>query len=91
MMETLHKTLQVGELNGTYRQDFSAVAQVFVENFKSLDELGASVSITLDGETVVDLWGGVKNRKTQEPWEKDTVSVVYSLSLIHISEPTRPY
>lgn len=78
MMETLHKTLQVGELSGTYRQDFSAVAEVFLENFESRDELGASVSITLDGESVVDLWGGVKNPKTQEPWEEDTVSVVYS-------------
>ena len=77
-METLHKTLDAGELHGTYRADFAAVADAFAENFTSRTELGASVSITLDGEPVVDLWGGRKDRKTDEAWDEDTVSVVYS-------------
>ena len=77
-MEQLNKTLDVGALQGTYRQDFSAVADAFVENFQTRDELGASVAITLDGESVVDLWGGTKDRKSGDAWEEDTVSVVYS-------------
>jgi CubicO group peptidase (beta-lactamase class C family) len=27
---------------------------------------------------VVDLWGAVRNRETGEPWERDTMVIVYS-------------
>jgi CubicO group peptidase (beta-lactamase class C family) len=30
------------------------------------------------GEKVVDLWGGIRNRATGEPWEKDTMVIVHS-------------
>lgn len=77
-LETFKKSTAVGELNGSYRADFEPVAQAFADNFASRDELGASVAITLDGETVVNLWGGSKDRKGNDAWEEDTVSVVYS-------------
>lgn len=32
----------------------------------------------LHGEKVVDLWGGVRNRATGEPWEADTMVLVHS-------------
>ncbi len=41
-------------------------------------EVGASVCLTIGGETVVDLWGGVANPKTAAPWKKDTVCTVFS-------------
>jgi CubicO group peptidase (beta-lactamase class C family) len=40
--------------------------------------VGASVCLTIGGETVVDLWGGVANPKTAAPWKKDTVCTVFS-------------
>ena len=30
------------------------------------------------GEKVVDLWGGIRNKQTGEPWEQDTMVVVHS-------------
>src|SRR6202008_2770212 len=27
---------------------------------------------------VVDLWGGIRNKETGEPWESDTMVIVYS-------------
>jgi CubicO group peptidase (beta-lactamase class C family) len=30
------------------------------------------------GEKVVDLWGGIRNKATGEPWEHDTMVIVYS-------------
>ena len=30
------------------------------------------------GENVVDIWGGVRNKVTAEPWERDTMVVVHS-------------
>ena len=32
----------------------------------------------VDGEKVVDLWGGIRNKQTGEPWERDTMVLVYS-------------
>jgi CubicO group peptidase (beta-lactamase class C family) len=54
------------------------VREVFVENFYARGELGAACCVYQNGEKVVDLWGGVRNKKTNEPWEKDTMVVVYS-------------
>lgn len=34
----------------------------------------------LDGEPVVDLWGGLADRVSGRPWEQDTVSVVFSVT-----------
>ena len=45
-------------LRGRYDARFAAVAEAFVENFTSEEELGAGTSVVLDGETVVDLRGG---------------------------------
>ncbi len=34
--------------------------------------------LTVGGETVVDLWGGIADQKTGAAWTKDTVSIVFS-------------
>ena len=40
--------------------------------------MGASCCATLDGETVVDLWGGFADEKKTRPWQPDTIVNVYS-------------
>jgi CubicO group peptidase (beta-lactamase class C family) len=40
--------------------------------------LGGACCAYYRGEKVVDLWGGVRNRQTGEPWEQDTMVLVYS-------------
>jgi CubicO group peptidase (beta-lactamase class C family) len=57
---------------------FTAVRTAFEENFRDRDELGAAVTVTLDGETVVDLWGGWADAARTRPWERDTVVNVWS-------------
>ncbi len=76
-MENLSKKTKAGTLHGTYDPKFRPVVDAFVENFEKHDEVGANVAITLEGRTVVDLWGGRKERGGA-PWEKDTVSIVFS-------------
>ncbi len=63
---------------GTCRPGFERVAEAFEKNLKDKGEIGASVCLTVGGETVVDLWGGVADPKAQTPWTRDTVSIVYS-------------
>ena len=59
---------------------FIAVEEAFERNFAERDELGASVCITVDGETVVDLWDGYADESKSVPWQSDTVSVVWSVT-----------
>jgi CubicO group peptidase (beta-lactamase class C family) len=51
---------------------------VFEEGFRSRDEVGAAVSVTLDGEPVLDLWGGFADQARSTPWQRDTIVNVYS-------------
>lgn len=63
---------------GTCRPGFERVAEAFERNLKEKGEIGASVCLTVGGETVVDLWGGTADPKTKAPWTRDTVSIVFS-------------
>lgn len=57
---------------------FEAVRAEFEKNFAERGEVGASVCLSVDGETKVDLWGGVANPETGDAWTEDTVSIVFS-------------
>jgi CubicO group peptidase (beta-lactamase class C family) len=65
-------------VEGFVRHGFEAVREAFVENFARRRELGGACSAYYDGEKVVDLWGGIRNMRTGEPWEENTMVIVYS-------------
>jgi len=65
-------------VHGTCDQRFQNVRQEFERNFQERGEVGASVCVTVGGHTVVDLWGGVANNRTDAPWTEETVSIVFS-------------
>lgn len=65
-------------ISGHAEPGFEGVADAFAENFVSRNELGAACCMYVDGEAVVDLWGGVRNLRTGEPWERDTMVIVWS-------------
>jgi CubicO group peptidase (beta-lactamase class C family) len=63
---------------GSCDPQFQSVRQEFERNFRERGEVGASVCVTVHGETVVDLWGGIARTDTQTPWTAETVSLVFS-------------
>src|SRR5262245_16857793 len=65
-------------VEGQVRNGFEAVRDAFEENFARRGELGGACCAFYGGEKVVDLWGGVRNKVTGEPWERDTMVVVHS-------------
>lgn len=67
-------------IQGYASKGFEAVRDAFIENFSRRKELGAACCVYRHGEKVVDLWGGVRNKATGEPWEEDTMVLVYSAS-----------
>src|SRR5215470_3181791 len=67
-----------GTVEGHVGRGFEAVRDAFVENFARRSELGGACCAYFRGEKVVDLWGGIRNERTGEPWERDTMVIVYS-------------
>ena len=57
---------------------FSKVRDLFQQSFDAGSEIGAAMAFTLDGERVVDLWGGHYDAERTREWERDTLVNVYS-------------
>jgi CubicO group peptidase (beta-lactamase class C family) len=66
------------ELAGHCDPRFGAVRDEFERNFLERGEVGASVCVLIGGRSVVDLWGGIADRREQTAWERDTLGVVWS-------------
>lgn len=81
-MTDINTDVKTGTVRGFCNPKFESALNAFVDNFNTRGEIGASLCITLEGETVVDLWGGLAKRPKEDqpgvPWEKDTVCVVFS-------------
>ena len=68
------------DVQGSVAPGFEGVADAFAANFTEHGDVGAAVCAYLDGEVVVDLWGGLADPATGRRWERDTPVVVFSLT-----------
>jgi CubicO group peptidase (beta-lactamase class C family) len=68
----------MAEIHGTCDERFTGVRDVLADNLDTGLDVGASVSVVLDGKPVVDVWGGVADAETGAPWERDTIINVWS-------------
>jgi len=68
----------VAEVRGTCDERFSMVRDTLAANLDAGEDVGASVAVFLDGEPVVDIWGGYADAEGTQPWEEDTVTNVFS-------------
>ena len=67
-------------VNGRCEPRFAGVADAFAENFRSRGEAGAAVAVTLNGEPVIDLWGGFADSARTRPWAEDTLVCMMSVA-----------
>jgi len=65
-------------VHGHVSPGFEGVLHAFVNNFEQREELGGACCAYYRGVKVVDLWGGIRNQQTGEPWEQDTMVLVHS-------------
>ncbi len=65
-------------IQGHCEPRFQPVADLFAANFEELDEVGASLYLSVEGQTVVDLWGGHMDKARRQPWQSDTITVLFS-------------
>jgi CubicO group peptidase (beta-lactamase class C family) len=68
----------VAEIKGEYDRRFRGVAEALSRNLDEGLDVGASAAVVLDGQPVVDIWGGYKDAARTEPWEADTIVNVFS-------------
>jgi CubicO group peptidase (beta-lactamase class C family) len=69
---------EIGEIQGTCDEQFLAVREAFQKNFDDGLDVGASVAVYLEGELVVDLWGGFADQARTVAWERDSITNVWS-------------
>ncbi|KAI1437570.1 beta-lactamase [Xylaria sp. CBS 124048] len=67
-------------INGKCTPQFEKVRSLFAEFLESQDEVGASITVNIDGEDVVNIWGGYADQETKQPWVEDTIVGVFSCS-----------
>jgi CubicO group peptidase (beta-lactamase class C family) len=68
----------MADVRGFVHDGYEEVRNVFAGHFDSGQDVGASVCVTKNGETVVDLWGGFADAAKTKPWVGDTIINVYS-------------
>lgn len=66
------------EIQGFVAPRFERVKDALERSFRDLGDVGASLSVVVDGEAVVDAWGGYADAARTRPWERDTIVNVYS-------------
>jgi CubicO group peptidase (beta-lactamase class C family) len=77
-LPAIRRDIPGGVIAGGADPAFAPVVEEFVRNFAERGEVGASLALTRDGRTVVDLWGGIADPASGRPWTRDTVSIVFS-------------
>lgn len=65
-------------IHGSCSSRFEKVRDAFERNFAVHDEVGAAVAVWVDGELVVNLWGGAADLAGQRPWQQHTLAAILS-------------
>jgi len=68
----------MADVQGTCDPRFEPVRATLADQLETGADLGASVAVFLHGEPVVDLWGGWADAERTKPWERDTLTNVWS-------------
>lgn len=74
----------MADVHGFCDERFRPLEDAFRANLDSGVDKGASLAATLNGEFVVDLWGGTRDYEMARPWESDTIVRVFSSSKIAV-------
>ena len=65
--------LNTVELQGFCDTRFNTVRDVLATSLANGEDIGASAAVFINGEPVVDLWGGYIDRERTQAWQRDTI------------------
>ena len=63
---------------GVVAPGYEPVHAAFARDLSERGDSGAAFAAVVDGEPVVDLWGGVADPASGRPWQSDTAAVIFS-------------
>lgn len=75
----------MSQVQGNCPTKFLGVKKLLENLIASREELGASIVVNHAGEDVLDIWGGYKDPERTTPWEKDTITTLWSSTKIATS------
>ena len=70
----------MAEISGVCEERFAGVREALAANIDSGVDVGASVSVYIDGVAAVDIWGGHLDETCSVPWQRDTITNVWSIT-----------
>jgi CubicO group peptidase (beta-lactamase class C family) len=79
-MSHVQATWANGAVEGETDLRFAALREEFQRQLDSGEELGASLAVVDHGKSVVDLWGGFREVERTSPWQRDTITNVWSIT-----------
>ena len=65
-------------IGGSVAPGLEPVAEAFQRTFEGRPAMGAALHVLKDGESIVNLWGGMADARTGRAWAEDTPSVIFS-------------
>jgi CubicO group peptidase (beta-lactamase class C family) len=68
----------VADIIGTWDPRFEGVVTTLSSSLDVGTDVGAAVAVYLEGEPVVDIWGGYVDEAHSAPWDRDTITNVWS-------------
>lgn len=69
---------QTPPIGGTCAPEFSALQTAFEKNFTDNGDVGAAVAVWVEGDLVVNLWGGHADAHARRPWRQNTLASIFS-------------
>ncbi|MEU3978739.1 serine hydrolase domain-containing protein [Streptomyces sp. NPDC026672] len=69
----------MADIQGSYDELFTAVPNMLA-GLLDAGDVGGSVAVFVDGEPVVDVWGGFTDADRTNPWQRDTITGVWSVT-----------
>ena len=67
-------------LHGFVEAGYGGVMDAFIANVALRHDVGAACAAFIDGQRVVDVWGGVADARTGRAWQRETSAVIFSCS-----------
>jgi CubicO group peptidase (beta-lactamase class C family) len=68
----------MADIQGVCADQFGAVRAALERNLDSGEELGASLVLDIDGDIVIDMWGGFTDQARTIRWTEHTITNVWS-------------
>ena len=65
------------EIHGRYDKKFKSIVDCYENQFELGLDIGSSLAVTYNGEIVIDIWAGPRDKAQLLPWEEETLSLIH--------------